>query len=51
MISIKEKDLKLLGIKSIELDNKGNIINVVGISGRIDKTYNWSLLGLTYCGG
>lgn len=51
MIRIKEKDLHTLGIKSIELDTQGNIINVVGSGHRMDMKYKWALLGLDYMGG
>lgn len=51
MIHLKEKDLALLGIKSIELDTKGNVIHVIGTTPRIDKIYTWAILGIDYMGG
>jgi len=51
MIILSEKEIAELGIKTIEFNNSGKIINVVGFTKRIDKVYHWKTLGLEYSGG
>jgi len=46
---ITEEDIKMLGIKFVDVDLKGEVIAIHGVV--YNKIYNWAILDIDYCGG
>jgi len=48
-LQVNNKDIGMLGIRSIDINRRGQVTGVYGVV--YNKVYNWAILGLDYCGG
>ena len=48
-LQVNNKDIGMLGIRSIDINRRGQVTGVYGVV--YNKVYTWAILGLDYCGG